>query len=115
LNAAYGEVLLSDEAFARRVEELFGGDSEDTGVLLALDWGGDCHELLIGRHSSCDLVVSDPSVSRRHARLVFRDHGWILQDLDSTNGTRVNGVRVGRSELRPGDRLAIGEARLTID
>ena len=83
--------------------------------LLALDWSGAQSEMLIGRHRGCDLVLSELTVSRRHARLIFRDGRWILQDLESTNGTTVNGCRVGRSELRPGDHLALGEAHLTID
>lgn len=85
------------------------------GSLLALDWSGVQTELVIGRHRGCDVVLSDLSVSRRHARLVFRDGRWILQDLDSTNGTMVNGRRVGRSELRPGDHIALGVEWLTLD
>ncbi len=69
--------------------------------LLALDWTGADSELLLGRHQGCDVRLTDASVSRRHAQLRFRDGHWILQDRDSTNGTRVNGVRVGRCELRP--------------
>ena len=83
--------------------------------LLALDWSGGQRELIVGRHHGCDVVLSDPSVSRLHARLVFRDGSWVLQDLESTNGTLVNGVPVGRCALRPGDRLALGDQRLRID
>lgn len=83
--------------------------------LLVLDWSGAQSELLIGRHRGCDVVLSDLSVSRRHAQLTFRDGRWILRDLDSTNGTRVNGCRVRRCELRPGDHMMLGEAELTID
>jgi pilus assembly protein CpaF len=54
-------------------------------------------------------------VSRRHARLLFRDGSWVLQDLQSTNGTTVNGVPVGRCQLRPGDRLIFGTACLRVD
>jgi hypothetical protein len=84
-------------------------------VLLALDWAGGQEELLVGRHASCDVVLSSTNVSRRHARLFFRDGGWIVRDLDSTNGTQVNGVTVGRCELHPGDRLVIGDHHLRID
>ena len=87
----------------------------DADVLLALDWTGGGGELIVGRHRDCDVVLSNPCVSRQHARLVFRDGNWILQDLASTNGTIVNGVRVGRCALRPGDRLILGEERLRID
>lgn len=84
-------------------------------ALLALDWTGTCEKLLIGRHPSCDVIVPAETVSRRHAQLTFRDGGWILQDLDSTNGTRVNGEPVGRCRLRPGDRIAIADQLLQVD
>jgi pSer/pThr/pTyr-binding forkhead associated (FHA) protein len=83
--------------------------------LLGLDWSGHRGELLVGRHDKCDIVLRAPDVSRRHARLVFRDHKWIIQDLRSTNGTIVNGTRVGRCELRPGDVVALGSRRLVVD
>jgi pilus assembly protein CpaF len=61
------------------------------------------------------VIVDEPTVSRRHARLVFRDHKWIVQDLKSTNGTVVNGARVGRCELRAGDSVVLGRAHLRVD
>jgi pSer/pThr/pTyr-binding forkhead associated (FHA) protein len=61
------------------------------------------------------VVVADETVSRRHAQLTFRDGGWVLQDLDSTNGTRLNGQYVGRCRLRAGDQLGLGERLLRID
>jgi hypothetical protein len=84
-------------------------------TLLALDWQGGPGELRIGRSSSCDLMLSDPTVSRRHARLIHRGGKWVLQDLGSTNGTALNGRKVGRCELRPGDELLLGHARLRVD
>jgi hypothetical protein len=83
--------------------------------LLALDWTGGTPELLVGRHHGCDVVLDDLTVSRKHARLTFRDGSWVLHDLESTNGTIVNGVPVGRCALRPGDHLLLGEARVRID
>jgi len=83
--------------------------------LLALDWSGSAAEMFLGRNPSCDVVLSDLSVSRQHARLVFRDGRWVLQDLGSTNGTMVNGVPAGRCELRPGDELLLGDERFRID
>jgi hypothetical protein len=156
LNAAYGDGLLSQDTFSRRLDQLlteqvidparFIGDlsfrramdwrarvsaalaaaGEALGVLpvryapsdevlLALDWTGARNELLVGRHHACDVVLSETSVSRQHARLVFRDGNWVLQDLESTNGTIVNGVRVGRCALRPGDHVELGAAHLRID
>ncbi len=99
----------------RRVAGLAAPPKGPPLVLLALDWSGARDELLVGRHDRCDVVVTHPSVSRRHARLTFRDGCWVLRDLDSTNGTRVNGKRVVRCRLEPGDRLMLGSADLLVD
>ena len=71
--------------------------------------------MLIGRHGSCDVVIEADTVSRRHARLTFRDGGWTVQDLESTNGTRLNGNPVGRCRLRAGDELVLADQLLRID
>lgn len=92
-----------------------GVGAREPDVLLALDWSGGCEGLVIGRHPACDVVITDETVSRRHAQLTFRDEGWILQDLDSTNGTRLNGQNVGRCRLRPGDQLGLGSQLLRVD
>jgi hypothetical protein len=86
-----------------------------SAVLLALDWNGGGEDLVIGRHPDCDIVLAGPGVSRRHARLTFRDGVWIVQDLGSTNGTIVNDSRVGRCRLNAGDRLEIGGEQLLVD
>jgi len=88
---------------------------EPPAVLLALDWDGGKSDLVLGRSRGCDVVLSSEAVSRRHAQLFFRDGNWVIRDLGSTNGTRVNGVRVGRCRLRPADRVALGDALLRID
>jgi hypothetical protein len=100
---------------ARRIGGALGGRGREPPIVLALDWEGGHDHLLIGRHPACDVVLCDPTVSRHHARLRFRDGHWILFDLDSTNGTTVNRDPVGRCELRPGDRVGIGEYELLID
>ena len=68
--------------------------------------------LVIGRNPDCDLVVTDPTVSRRHAELRLQDGRWILADLGSSNGTRVNGWRVRRATVGVGDELMLGDQRL---
>ena len=67
--------------------------------------------LSIGRAPSCDCLLADESVSRRHAELRREGERGLIRDLGSRNGTRVNGLRVlDEVEVRPGDRIALGEA-----
>jgi hypothetical protein len=72
-------------------------------------------EVAIGRQDT-DLVVEDPEVSRRHAVLRHSDGSVIVEDLDSTNGTFVNGERI-RSPIAvgPGDQIRIGRTTLEIE
>lgn len=91
-----------------------GGRAPDA-PLLALDWSGQTETLTLGRDLGCDVVLGEPTVSRRHATLHFRDGAWIVQDLGSRNGTAVNRRRVVRCRLAPGDRLAVGELTLVVD
>jgi hypothetical protein len=65
----------------------------------------------IGRADGCDLAIGDMTVSRVHARLERTGDGWLLADLDSTNGTRVNGWRVrDRVPVTAGDLVSFGRA-----
>ncbi|MGD0454938.1 MAG: FHA domain-containing protein [Solirubrobacteraceae bacterium] len=90
-------------------------DSEPAPLMLALDWAGAQDDLLIGRGPECDIGLHDATVSRRHARLVFRDGTWVIQDLASKNGVTVNGTHVGRCQLQPGDRVGLGLQLVDID
>jgi hypothetical protein len=66
----------------------------------------------IGRAPDCDCHLVEPSVSRRHAQLRRVDDTWLLRDLGSSNGTRLNGLRVTEEiEVRPGDQLSLGGVR----
>jgi serine phosphatase RsbU (regulator of sigma subunit) len=66
--------------------------------------------VVIGRSRDCDLVLPDVLLSRRHAELVRAEAGWLLRDLGSLNGTRLNGVRVERDTLlRAGDVIEISD------
>ncbi len=68
---------------------------------------------VVGRSRSCDIVVDDPNVSRKHAEIERVPDGWAIRDLDSTNGVIVNGRRiVAPHALRPGDRMEIGTSEI---
>lgn len=70
--------------------------------------------LVVGRSSQVDVPVLDPLVSRRHARLDVEDGIIYVTDLNSSNGTYLNGRRVEDSiELRPGDSIGVGAANVT--
>jgi FHA domain/Domain of unknown function (DUF1707) len=69
----------------------------------------------LGRSRDCDCVLAEPSVSRRHAELRRAGEHWLLRDLGSRNGTRVNGVRLlDEAEVCPGDRVSFGDARFRL-
>jgi hypothetical protein len=70
---------------------------------------------VIGRSPACDLSVPDMTVSWRHAELRWTDGEWILTDLGSTNGTRVNGWQAGGGfAVRPGDHVSFGAASFRV-
>ena len=74
--------------------------------------GGDPIPLLkenlsIGRRESCDIVLRFGNVSGQHCELILDRGWWFVKDLNSQNGTRVNGLRVAKKRLDPGDRLTI--------
>lgn len=71
--------------------------------------------LAIGRASQNDLTLASESVSRRHARLLLAERQWQVEDLESYNGTTVNGLRVEPGQPRPllhKDVIGVGDYRL---
>lgn len=64
-----------------------------------------------GRNSESSIRISDASVSSRHASIEFVDGGWFIEDLNSTNGTFVNGVKVSRIQIVNGDVIHLGTFR----
>ena len=71
--------------------------------------------VVIGKDPTCDAPVDDPFVSARHARIAPLAGRWILQDLESTNGTFISGARVGRAELPLGVPVQIGDAEVVLE
>jgi hypothetical protein len=70
---------------------------------------------VIGKGSECDLVLNEPSMSRRHAMIENTPDGLFLRDLGSANGTYVNGTSVRDTVLKPGDQLAFDQNRFLIE
>jgi adenylate cyclase len=70
--------------------------------------------LVLGRRESCDIPLRFPNVSGLHCELSFRDGYWYIRDLNSTNGIKVNGIRVQLKLLHPNDEITIAKRRYQI-
>ncbi len=65
-------------------------------------------KFIIGRSDDCDLTIDDDNISRIHCSINDSDASFILEDLDSTNGTFVDNVRIKKRILKEGDMFSIG-------
>jgi hypothetical protein len=102
-----------DATAAASPEEL--GLEREVGVL---SWDGqrlrvDKRRVVLGRSRECDIQIEDANVSRRHAELRQEGTSFWIVDLDSTNGLEVNGRRVKRAKLDPGDSFTVGSTEVT--
>src|ERR1700687_1800845 len=70
--------------------------------------------LLIGRHQECDIQIDSRKISRRHCCIAQVDDYLVVRDLDSTNGIRINGIRVVEGRLNAGDEVTIGSHRYQV-
>jgi pSer/pThr/pTyr-binding forkhead associated (FHA) protein len=70
---------------------------------------------MLGRMPEKDLVIADPNVSRRHAEIRAVGPNFVLVDLGSTNGTRINGVAISQQTLRDGDAISIGATTMRFE
>ena len=84
------------------------GFYEGLDLPLDRDW------LVLGRGRGADLVIHEPTISRAHAAVGFREGSFFVQDLGSTNGTFLNGSRRERAELADGDEIQIGRLILRV-
>src|SRR4051812_46987465 len=74
------------------------------------------HEINVGRVQGNDLMLPKGNVSKRHARLIFRDGRFIVTDLKSTNGTYVNGRKIAQATIvREGDKIYVGDFVLRVE
>lgn len=71
-------------------------------------------KLLIGRRDECDITLRFPNVSSHHCELELVDGYWLVRDLNSSNGIKVNGVRCPQNWLLPGDEVSIAKHKFEI-
>jgi pSer/pThr/pTyr-binding forkhead associated (FHA) protein len=95
------------EGLARETIELTVGDETHT-----LEGRGPWS---VGRSEDNDIVIRDPNVSRRHARLERHDSGFAVEDLGSTNGTFLDGAPIGRERIDDGDEITFGHTATTFN
>ena len=88
--------------------QVLKGFYEGLEVPVDRDW------MVIGRGRTSDMVLSEPTISRAHAAIGYDGANFFMQDLGSTNGTRVNGDRQARVSLCDGDELQLGKLRLRV-
>ncbi len=81
---------------------------ERTGETVTLSEG----DIQIGRHASCNIVVADPLLSQHHAVLREEPEGWWIYNINSSNGTAVNGTTTEATKLNDGDEITVGNAVL---
>ncbi len=96
-------------------------DGAGTGTILLIRAGGgregetiglDTDVLTIGRSPHSDIFLDDVTVSRHHARIIRDETGFLVEDLNSLNGTYINRKRIERHRLTEGDELQIGKFKL---
>ena len=86
----------------------------ESGFYEGLEWELDRPSTVIGRGRNADLVLNEATISRAHALFGYEGPRVFVQDLGSTNGTLVNGVREHRKLLNQGDELRMGKLLLRI-
>jgi len=90
---------------------IFLRDRKAQSVLAVLQHG----EFTMGRAVDNDLVISNPTVSQYHARIYTYLTASYIEDLESTNGTFIDGKRIKKHVLKPGSVIMLGEYELAVD
>jgi pSer/pThr/pTyr-binding forkhead associated (FHA) protein len=71
--------------------------------------------VVIGRSAECDIQLEVQNVSRKHASVFFHNEEYLIEDLESTNGVFVNGIKVVKCVLRNNDQIEIGGVKLVFN
>jgi hypothetical protein len=100
-NAATTEYVKRELLLARMPQPGFWRLNESGGIL--------------GRHEDATVFLSDSEISRQHCRFLALPHGWLIEDLAATNGTRLNGVPVLRAYLTTGDVVEVAGVKLRVN
>ncbi len=99
---SFGEISTKQHAYL----EIIGLEEENKRVELGEDG------IIIGRSKRCEVQLKATNVSRRHARIGFHMEDYHIEDMNSTNGTYVNGIRVVKCVLRNHDQIEIGGVKM---
>jgi small-conductance mechanosensitive channel len=94
-----------------RPARLFVTEGNERGRSLNLGAG----PVVVGRSRTCTLMLSEPNASKEHLRIAWEDGAWVLTDLESSFGTKVNGRAATRAVLEPFDRIAVGDTVLIFE
>jgi FHA domain-containing protein len=94
-----------------RPARLYVAEGPERGRSIVLDAlkGGGGEPATVGRSRGCSMPLSDPNASKEHLRLAWEDGAWVMTDLGSSHGTRVNGKPAQRAVLQPFDRIGVGD------
>jgi hypothetical protein len=92
-----------------KLEYSTDGGSFVVGDIIAIG-----NKISIGRNQANQMVLPSQSVSNCHAQIYFEDGRYMLEDLKSTNGTFINGVKVDKKSLQPGDEIRISQTVLRV-
>ena len=104
---------------ARTLMLTFMSGSRD-GEVIRLESAGSPPSVSIGRDAPCEVVISDdPDLSRRHARIFWNGSAWMLEDLNSSNGTFIGEFQdarrlSGSSEIKDGQIFRVGLTRMRL-
>lgn len=105
------------ENWSNEKTEVYVDAEDESGSAHLIGSGGETYPItafpfVIGRGTECDLVTNGKGVSRKHAEIVYQSGRFVINDLDSLNGIKINGFKVNRVILEEGDTIKLGDVSL---